>query len=112
MRIFTRYILREIIGYALLGGLLFTFVLMMRYLLPLLELFVRGIASPADMLRLLSYLLPTFLTLTLPMAVLIGILLGLSRLAADSEITAMRASGVGVLGFLRIVSFLAVFCWI
>ncbi|MGI4826851.1 MAG: LPS export ABC transporter permease LptG, partial [Janthinobacterium lividum] len=86
--------------------------LMMRYLLPLLELFVRGIASPADMLRLLSYLLPTFLTLTLPMAVLIGILLGLSRLAADSEITAMRASGVGVLGFLRIVSFLAVFCWI
>ena len=112
MRIFTRYILREIIGYALLGGLLFTFVLMMRYLLPLLELFVRGIASPADLLRLLSYLLPNFLTLTLPMAVLIGILLGLSRLAADSEITAMRASGVGVLGFLRIVSLLAIFCWI
>ena len=30
------------------------------------------------------------------MAVLIGILLGLSRLAADSEVTAMRASGLGV----------------
>ena len=112
MRIFTRYILREIIGYALLGGLLFTFVLLMRYLLPLLELFVRGIASPADLLRLFSYLMPTFLTVTLPMAVLIGILLGLSRLAADSEITAMRASGVGVVAFLRIVSLLAVTCWI
>ncbi len=112
MRILTRYILREIVGYSLLGGLLFTFVLLMRYLLPLLELFVRGIASPLDLLRLLSYLLPTFLTLTLPMAVLIGILLGLSRLAADSEITAMRASGVGVLSFLRIVSFLAVVCWV
>ncbi len=112
MRILTRYILREIISYALLGGVLFTFVLFMRYLLPLLELFVRGVASPADILRLLSYLLPNFLTLTLPMAVLIGILLGLSRLAADSEITAMRASGVGVVAFLRIVSLLAVVCWI
>ncbi|HLI75747.1 MAG TPA: LPS export ABC transporter permease LptF, partial [Acidobacteriaceae bacterium] len=111
-RILTRYILREIIGYALLGGLLFTFVLLIRYLLPLLELFVRGVASPLDLLRLFSYLLPNFLTLTLPMAVLIGILLGLSRLAADSEITAMRASGIGVLSFLRIVSLLAVTAWI
>ena len=112
MRIFTRYILREIVGYALLGGLLFTFVLLMRYLLPLLELFVRGLASPLDLLRLLSYLLPNFFTLVLPMAVLIGILLGLSRLAADSEVTAMRASGMGVLAFLRIVSLLAALCWI
>ncbi len=112
MRILSRYILREITGYALLGGVLFTFILLMRYLLPLLELFVRGIASPADMLRLFGYLLPNFLTLTLPMAVLIGILLGLSRLAADSEITAMRASGLGVVDFLRIVSVLAMVCWI
>ena len=110
--ILTRYILREIIGYALLGGLLFTFVLLIRYLLPLLELFVRGVASPLDLLRLFGYLLPNFLTLTLPMAVLIGILLGLSRLAADSEITAMRASGMGVLRFLRIVSLLAAVAWI
>lgn len=110
-RILTRYILREITGYALLGGVLFTFILLMRYLLPLLELFVRGIASPADMLRLFGYLFPNFLTLTLPMAVLIGILLGLSRLAADSEVTAMRASGMGVVDFLRIVSVLAIVCW-
>ncbi len=111
-RILTRYILREILGYALLGGLLFTFVLLIRYLLPLLELFVRGVATPLDLLKLFGYLLPNFLTLTLPMAVLIGILLGLSRLAADSEITAMRASGVGVTTFLRIVSLLAVAAWL
>jgi LPS export ABC transporter permease LptG/LPS export ABC transporter permease LptF len=111
VRLFTRYILREITGYALLGGVLFTFILGMRYLLPLMELAVRGIASPADIVRLVLYLLPNFLTLTLPMAVLIGILLGLSRLAADSEVTAMRASGLGVFAFVRIVSILAVFCW-
>ena len=112
VRIFTRYILREVVGYAVLGGVLFTFILFMRYLLPLLELAVRGVASPFDLLRLIGYLLPNFLTLTIPMAVLIGILLGLSRLAADSEVTAMRASGLGVVSFLRIVSILAVFCWL
>ncbi len=112
MRIFTRYILREVTGYALLGGVLFTFILFMRYLLPLMELAVRGVASPFDILRLIAYLLPGFLSFTIPMAVLIGILLGLSRLAADSEVTAMRASGLGVLSFVRIVSIFAVTFWI
>ena len=112
MRIFTRYILREITGYALLGGVLFTFILFMRYLLPLMELAVRGVASPLDILRLIGYLLPGFFSFTIPMAVLIGILLGLSRLAADSEVTAMRASGIGVLSFVRIVSIFAVVAWV
>ena len=112
MRIFTRYILREITGYALLGGVLFTFILFMRYLLPLMELAVRGVASPGDIARIVLYLLPNFLTLTIPMAVLVGILLGLSRLAADSEVTAMRASGIGILAFVRIVAIFAVLCWI
>jgi LPS export ABC transporter permease LptG/LPS export ABC transporter permease LptF len=111
MRIFTRYILREVIGYAFLGGLLFTFILFMRYLLPLMELAVRGAASPMDLIRVIGYLLPSFFTLTIPMAVLIGILLGLSRLASDSEITAMRASGMGVLSFIRIVSLFAGLAW-
>jgi len=112
VRIFTRYILREITGYALLGGVLFTFILFMRYLLPLMELAVRGVASPLDILRLIGYLLPGFFSFTIPMAVLIGILLGLSRLAADSEVTAMRASGIGVLSFVRIVSIFAVVAWV
>jgi LPS export ABC transporter permease LptF/LPS export ABC transporter permease LptG len=112
VRIFTRYILREVTGYALLGGVLFTFILFMRYLLPIMELAVRGVASPFDILRLIGYLLPGFFSFTIPMAVLIGILLGLSRLAADSEITAMRASGLGVLSFVRIVSIFAIACWI
>ena len=112
MRIFTRYILREVAGYALLGGVLFTFILFMRYLLPLMELAVRGVASPGDLAKLVAYLLPNFLTLTIPMSVLIGILLGLSRLAADSEVTAMRASGVGIVSFIRILSVFAAVCWI
>ncbi len=104
MRILTRYILGEVLSHALLGGLLFTFILFMPRLGSLLELVVRDSASLADTARLFLYLLPNTLTLTIPMAVLVGILLGLSRLAADSEITAMRASGMGALDFVRIVS--------
>lgn len=104
MRIFTRYILREVTSHALIGGVLFTFVLFMRDLGHILELVVRDSASVTDVLKIFAYLLPSFLIVTIPMAVLVGILLGLSRLAADSEVTAMRAAGMGVLSFVRIVS--------
>ncbi len=95
------------LSHALLGGVLFTFVLFMRDLGRILELVVRDSASPADAARLFLYTLPNALTVTIPMAVLVGILLGLSRLAADSEITAMRASGMGALDFVRIVSLIS-----
>ncbi len=111
MRILTRYILREVITYSLLGGVLFTFVLFMRYLLTLMELAVRGAVGLPDLMRVTAYLLPNLLTLVIPMAVLIGILLGLSRLASDSEITAMRACGMGVVSFIRIVAIFAALAW-
>lgn len=107
MRILTRYILREVLSHALLGGVLFTFVLFMRDLGHILELLVRGSASLQAVADVFFYTLPTTLILTIPMTVLVGILLGLSRLSADSEITAMRAAGVGVLHFVGIVSIAA-----
>jgi LPS export ABC transporter permease LptF/LPS export ABC transporter permease LptG len=104
MRIITRYILREVTSHALLGGALFTFIIFMRDLGKILDLVVRESASLGDVARIIIYTLPPALTVTIPMAVLVGILLGLSRLASDSEITAMRASGMGALDFVRIVS--------
>jgi LPS export ABC transporter permease LptG/LPS export ABC transporter permease LptF len=104
MRIFTRYILREVLSYAALGGLLFTFVLFMRDMSKIIELLVRDSASLLDAARIFGDLLPSTLTVTIPTAVLAGVLLGLGRLAADSEITAMRACGIGAVSFVRIVS--------
>jgi len=104
VRILTRYILQEILSHALLGGALFTFVLFMRDIGHILELAVRGSASINDVGRIFLYSLPSTLTLTIPMTVLVGILLGLSRLSADSEVTAMRACGFGVMQFVRVVS--------
>jgi LPS export ABC transporter permease LptG/LPS export ABC transporter permease LptF len=104
MRIITRYILREVTSHALLGGALFTFIIFMRDLGRILEFVVRDSASMGDVARIIAFTLPNALVVTIPMAVLVGILLGLSRLAADSEITAMRASGMGAIDFVRIVS--------
>jgi LPS export ABC transporter permease LptG/LPS export ABC transporter permease LptF len=108
VRILTRYILREVLSHAVLGGVLFTFVLFMRDLGRILELLVRGSASLHSVMLVFLYTLPTTLILTIPMTVLVGILLGLSRLSADSEVTAMRAAGFGVMQFVGVVSYAAV----
>jgi LPS export ABC transporter permease LptF/LPS export ABC transporter permease LptG len=108
VRILTRYILREVLSHAVLGGALFTFVLFMRDLGRILELLVRGSASLHAVALVFLYTLPSTLLLTIPMTVLVGILLGLSRLSADSEVTAMRAAGFGVMQFVRVVSIAAV----
>ncbi len=104
MRILTRYILREVVSHALLGGALFTFIIFTRDLGKILEFVVRDSASYTDVARIIAYTLPPTLNVTIPMAVLVGILLGLSRLAADSEVTAMRAAGMGAIDFVRVVS--------
>ena len=111
MRILTRYILREVLSHALIGGAIFTFVLFIRYLPGLLDMVVRNSASLGSVLAIVLFLLPDIFTVTIPMAVLVGILLGLSRLSADSEVTAMRASGIGVWSFVRIVGLMAVAAW-
>jgi LPS export ABC transporter permease LptF/LPS export ABC transporter permease LptG len=112
MRILTRYILREVTAHALIGVAVFTFVLFTRDLGQILELAVRNSAPLPSVAQIFFYILPVALTISLPAGVLVGILIGLSRLAADSEITAMRASGIGVWTFLRIISIFAVVAWI
>ncbi len=104
MRILTRYILGEVISHAGIGVAVFTFVLFTRDLGHILDLVVRNSAPLPSVLQIFLFTLPVAFTYTIPMGVLVGILIGLSRLAADSEITAMRASGIGVWTFLRVVS--------
>ena len=111
MRIFTRYIWREVLSHAFLGGALFTFVLFMKNIGELLEMAVRNSASLGGVAKVFVFLLPNTLTLTIPMAVLVGVLLGLSRLSADSEITAMRAVGIGAWFFVKVVSAVAIIAW-
>src|SRR5579872_1083193 len=112
MRILTRYILREITAHALIGVAVFTFVLFTKDLGQILELVVRNSAPLPSVAQVFFFILPLTLTFSIPAGVLVGILIGLSRLAADSEITAMRASGIGVWTFLRVVSIFVVLAWL
>ena len=99
MRILSRYVLIEVFKHALLGAGLFTFVIFMRDVGRLLELVVRNSAPLPSIAEIFFLTLPTALNVTIPMGVLVGMLIGLSRMAADSEITAMRASGIGASRF-------------
>lgn len=108
MRKLTRYILGEIISYTLMGCALFTFILFMPELPRILEVVVRNTSTLTNVFQIFLFTLPNLFKVTIPMAVLVGILLGLSRLAADSEIVAMRASGLGIGYFTRVASVVAV----
>ena len=108
VRILTRYILGEILSLTLIGCALFTFILFMPNLPHILEVVVRSSSTWADVAEVFLFTLPNLFKFTIPMAILWGILLGLSRLAADSEIIAMRASGLGIGYFVRVSSILAV----
>src|SRR5467141_2217743 len=112
MRILTRYILREVLSHAGIGVAVFTFVLFTRDLGRILDLVARASAPLPSVAELFFFTVPVALTYTIPMGVLVGILIGLSRLAADSEVTAMRASGVGVWTFLRIILIFVARAWL
>jgi LPS export ABC transporter permease LptF/LPS export ABC transporter permease LptG len=95
MRILDRYIVREVFRHALLGIAVFTFVFFVPQLVRLMELFVRHSGSGTQIFELFLCIFPAVLTFTLPMAVLIGVLLGLGRMSTDSEIIALTALGIG-----------------
>ncbi len=111
MRILTRYILKEISSHSLLGLLIFTFIIFIRQLSTLLELVVRHNVPLADMATLFLLPMPSILMLTVPLAVMVGTLIGLSRMSADGEVIAARASGIGMAWFVRPVMVLAVAGW-
>jgi LPS export ABC transporter permease LptF/LPS export ABC transporter permease LptG len=108
MRILDRYIVREVFRHALLGLVVFTFVFFVPQLVRVMALFVRHTGSGGQILKLFVCILPGIFTFTIPMAVLIGVLLGLGRMSADSEIIALTALGIGRRRILLPVGVLAI----
>ncbi len=107
-RVIDRYVLRELLAPFALGGALFTFFLIIDRIYSLTDLVITKGVPFYLVLQLLIYMLPSFLTHTLPMALLVAILLACGRLAEDREIVAFRAAGVGPVRLLRPVLIAAV----
>ena len=108
MRLIDRYICRQIFSHALLGLGIFTFVFFVPQLVRLMDLVVRHPASWSTIGVLFLCTFPGILSFTLPIGVLVGVLIALGRLSADSELIAMSALGMGRRRLLVPVGILAV----
>ncbi len=107
MRLLDRYICREVVSHAVLGLFVFTFVFFVPQLVRLMELVVRHSGGFGTVALLFLCTLPPVLAFTIPMAVLVGVLIGLGRLSADSEIVALHASGISLRRLLLPIGFVA-----
>lgn len=110
MRLLDRYICREVASHSVLGLAVFTFVFFVPQLVRLMDLIVRHSGGFFTVAELFLCSLPPVLGFTLPMAVLVGVLIGLGRLSADSEIVALHASGIGLRRLLVPIGFVAAGC--
>ncbi|HEX7282496.1 MAG TPA: LptF/LptG family permease, partial [Vicinamibacterales bacterium] len=111
MRIIDRYVIREVIPPFLIGLLVFTFVLIIPFIIDIAEQMIAKNVPAVTILRLTATLLPQALALTIPMALLIGLLVGLGRLSADREVVVMMACGISPYRLLQPVLVVAVVCW-
>jgi lipopolysaccharide export system permease protein len=100
MKIIERYVLQSFLAAFFLAWLVLSFVLTVGLLVKITRLMIEGLPLKAVGLFMLIGL-PETLKLTLPIALLVSALLVFSRLSADSEIAAMRACGVNLLGVMK-----------
>ena len=88
------YVLREVISPTCLGLCVYVLVFLMNAVFELAELAIKKDLSLRTVLTILFFYLPRVLEMTIPMAILLGVLVGIGRLSTDSEVIALRASGV------------------
>jgi lipopolysaccharide export system permease protein len=105
-----RYLLREIALPTLLCLLVFTVVLLAGRMVQMADLVIGKGASLAGIAQLLATLLPPLLAVIIPLAFLVGTMLGFGRLSADSETIALKAGGIGLLAMARPAATLAMVC--
>ena len=111
VRLLDRYIVREAVMPTLLGLLVFTFILQIPPVMEVAEkLIAKGVAG-ATIGRILVTLLPQALGITIPMAVLVGLLVALGRLSADRETVAAQACGVSIYRLARPIAIIALAGW-
>jgi LPS export ABC transporter permease LptG/LPS export ABC transporter permease LptF len=101
MRIFDRYVIREVALPLLLSLLLLTFLITIpTFLKQGYPIIAKGVELRI-VGKVVLTLLPYSLSISIPMAVLLGLLIALGRLSGDREFVAMQACGVSIYQLLR-----------
>jgi len=99
-KIINRYIFQEIaFPFLIILGIL-TFVLLMGKILQIMDLVINKGVSPFSIVKIIFFLMPSFLLFAIPIALLISILIAMGRLSADNELTALKTSGISLLQIL------------
>jgi lipopolysaccharide export system permease protein len=101
MRLLDRHLLRAAVGPFFFGLFTITFLLMIDVLFRYVDMFVSKGVPFVVATKVLILSLGYTLALSVPMSVLVAVLMSVGQLAADNEITAMKASGVSLWSVLR-----------
>jgi LPS export ABC transporter permease LptF/LPS export ABC transporter permease LptG len=109
---FDRYIIKEIASPFAIGLLVYTFTLLTNQVLILSKTLIAKGVTAGTVFKILLYLLPDMLSFTIPMATLMGVLAGMSRLSSDSEIVAFRTMGIHNRKILKPVLLFSVSTWL
>lgn len=112
LKFFDRYLLKEIVPPFFIGLLVYSFVLLMNQVFLLAELFIAKGVALGTVARIFFYLIPSVLAFTVPMAVLMGILAGLSRMSSDSEVIAFKSLGIPNTRILKPIFIFAASGWL
>jgi lipopolysaccharide export system permease protein len=96
VRILSRYILRQHIPPLLYALAALTFAMLVNQVAKQFGNFVGKGLPWGVIIEVFALSIPFIVAMTLPMAVLVAVLYTFSHLAADNEVTAMKASGISV----------------
>lgn len=112
-KLIPRYVISSALPYVFLSLFLLTAILLTQQAGRFAELALYADLPFSLLIEIAAALLPGVLVLTLPMAVLAGIVIGFARMGSDSEIVVMRSAGIGtwtlvwpalVLGFIATIA--------
>jgi lipopolysaccharide export system permease protein len=101
MYLIYKHLLKTTVGPFFFGFFVITFVLMIEVLFRYIDLFVSKGIPFLMATEVLALSLGHTFALSIPMAVLVAVLMGVGQLASDHEITALKASGIGLFAVLR-----------
>ena len=96
MKILSRYIFRELIPPFIIGLFILVVLILTQQTLMIMNLLVNKGLSIPTVLRLVLMIFPQFLTMIIPVSVLAASTATFNRFASDGEITALKASGIGL----------------
>ncbi len=91
----SRYLITSVIPYFAFSWILLTVILFVRTASSYSDTFFNANIPSNLIWQLTIALLPNVVAFTCPMAMLVGTIIGLTKMQSDSELVAIRASGVG-----------------